>query len=193
MTETKQVETIIHVKEGEMKIVPILWFGGSDRTLKTRVLLDKRGSSAKVLCFFFAKSGTLTLETEVVHDAPDTFSRTIIKGVLDGTARADYEGRVVIRKGSKRADADLNEHAILLSPQARANAIPRLEVLENEVKAGHGATVGKIGEEELFYLATRGLPKDEAKALIVRGFLEAFVDEFPPEQAVDIRARLARV
>lgn len=184
---------IIHVKEGEMKIVPILWFGGSDRTLKTRVLLDKRGSSAKVLCLFFAKSGTLTLETEVVHDAPDTFSRTIIKGVLDGTARADYEGRVVIRKGSKRADADLNEHAILLSPQARANAIPRLEVLENEVKAGHGATVGKIGEEELFYLATRGLPKDEAKALIVRGFLEAFVDEFPPEQAVDIRARLARV
>ena len=97
---------IIHVKEGEMKIVPILWFGGSDRTLKTRVLLDKRGSSAKVLCLFFAKSGTLTLETEVVHDAPDTFSRTIIKGVLDGTARADYEGRVVIRKGSKRADAD---------------------------------------------------------------------------------------
>ena len=76
----------------------------------------------------------------------------------------------------------LNEHAILLSPQARANAIPRLEVLENEVKAGHGATVGKIGEEELFYLATRGLPKDEAKALIVRGFLEAFVDEFPPNK-----------
>ena len=136
---------IIHVKEGEMKIVPIVWFGGEDRKVKTRVLLDKRGSSAKVLCLFFAKSGTFTLETEVVHDAPDTFSRTLVKGVLDGTAIADYEGKVVIKKGSKNADGDLNEHAILLSPTARANAIPRLEVFENEVKAGHGATVGKVG------------------------------------------------
>ena len=97
---------IIHVKEGEMKIVPIVWFGGEDRKVKTRVLLDKRGSSAKVLCLFFAKSGTFTLETEVVHDAPDTFSRTLVKGVLDGTAIADYEGKVVIKKGSKNADAD---------------------------------------------------------------------------------------
>ncbi len=184
---------IIHVKEGEMKIVPILWFGEGDKSVRVRVLLDKRGSSAKVLGLFFAKQGTLTLETEVIHDAPDTFSRTLIKGVLDGTARADYEGRVVIKKGSKNADADLNEHAILLSPRARANAIPRLEVLENEVKAGHGATVGKIGEEEIFYLATRGLPRDEAKGLIVRGFLSAFVDEFPPEQADDIRKALANV
>ncbi len=183
----------IHVKEGEMKIVPILWFGGADRTLKTRVLLDKRGSSAKVLCLFFAKEGTLTLETEVVHDAPDTFSRTFIKGVLDGTGVANYEGKVLIKKGSKNADADLNEHAILLSPLARANAIPRLEVLENEVKAGHGATVGKVGEDELFYLATRGLARDEAKKLIVRGFLESFANEFPPKEAQEIRAALAHI
>ena len=184
---------IIRVKEGEMKIVPIVWFGGEDRQVKTRVLLDKRGSSAKVLCLFFAKNGTLTLETEVVHDAPDTFSRTLVKGVLDGTAIAEYEGKVVIKKGSKRADADLNEHAILLSPTARANAIPRLEVFENEVKAGHGATVGKIGEEELFYLATRGLPRDEAKRLIVHGFLGSFAAEFPPKEAEEIRTALAHI
>ena len=116
-----------------------------------------------------------------------------IKGVLDGNAIADYEGLVTIKKGAKNSDADLNEHAILLSSAARANAIPRLEVEENEVKAGHGATVGKIGEEEIFYLLTRGLPRDDAKKLIVHGFLDAFVNEFPEEQAANIRAQLPAV
>ena len=183
----------VHVKEGETKIVPIVWFGGDDQKLSTRVVLDKPGSSAKVLCLFFAKTGTFNLYTEVVHEARDTFSRTLVKGVLDGDAIADYEGLVTIKKGAKNADADLNEHAIVLSSGARANAIPRLEVEENEVKAGHGATVGKIGEEELFYLATRGLEREEAKKMIVRGFLEAFVDESPKEEAENIRERLANL
>ncbi len=184
---------IIHVKEGESKIVPIVWFGDEDRKLSARVILDKPNSSVKVLCIFFAREHALDVDTEVVHRARDTFSRTFVKGVLDGTARASYVGRVLIEKGAKGADADLNEHAIVLSSTARAEAIPQLEVLENEVKAGHGATVGKIGEEELFYLATRGLPADEAKRLIVRGFLEAFAEEFPPKEAEEIRAALKNI
>ena len=176
-----------------MRIVPIVWFGESSEDIKTRVVLDKPNSSVKVLCIFFGKKNKLHAETEVIHIAPNTFSRTLVKGVLDGTAVADYEGRIVIEKGAKNADADLNEHAIVLSPHARASAIPRLEVMENEVKAGHGATVGKVGEDELFYLATRGLAESEAKRLIVRGFLEAFVDEFPTEDAEKIHKALSRL
>jgi len=183
----------VRVKENEMRIVPILWFGKENRNLKARVILDKPGSSAKVLCLFFAKDGIFNLHTEVVHDAPNTFSRTIIKGVLDGNAVADYEGLVTINKGAKNADADLNEHAIVLSSGARANAIPRLEVLENEVKAGHGATVGKVNEDEIFYLETRGLSREEAKKLIVRGFLDSFVAEFPEAEATRIRSQLAAI
>ena len=192
--EIKPAEEIeVRVKENEMRIVPILWFGESDRNVKARIVLDKRGSSAKVLCLFFAKKGVFNLHTEVVHDAPDTFSRTLIKGVLDGEAIADYEGLVTIKKGAKNSDADLNEHAIVLSSGARANAIPRLEVEENEVKAGHGATVGKVGEEEIFYLSTRGLSKEESKKLIVRGFLDAFVREFPEAEAEEIRTHLSKI
>ena len=187
-------ETInVCVEANEMQIIPIVWFGEGGRNVKARVVLDKPGASAKVLCLFFANKGTFNLRTEVVHDAPNTFSRTLIKGVLDGDAVADYEGLVTINKGAKNADADLNEHAILLSSTARANAIPRLEVAENEVKAGHGATVGKISEEEIFYLSTRGLSKDEAKKLIVRGFLEAFVSEFPEAEREMISAKLPDV
>ncbi len=183
----------VRVGAGEEKIVPIIWLGEGDRHVKARVLMDALGGSVKVLCLFLAKKGTFKLETEVVHDAPNTFSRTLVKGVLDGNAVANYEGLVTIKKGSKNADADLNEYAILLSPNARAGAIPRLEVLENEVKAGHGATVGKVGEDELFYLATRGLARNEAKKLIVHGFLESFIAEFPPAEAKEIRLALARI
>lgn len=189
-----EAETItVSVPADEMKIVPIVWFGNGNKNIKARVVLDKPGSSAKVLCLFYAKKGIFNLHTEVVHDAPNTFSRTLIKGVLDGGAIADYEGLVTIKKGAKNADADLNEHAIVLSSAARANAIPRLEVEENEVKAGHGATVGKVNEEDIFYLSTRGLTREEAKKLIVRGFLDAFVEEFPEKEAGEIRLELAKI
>lgn len=192
--ETIKPETIdIHVGADETRTVPIVWLGKGDRHIKARVLMNAPGGSVKVLCLFFAKKGTFKLETEVIHEAPNTFSRTFVKGVLDGTAVANYEGLVTIRKGAKNADADLNEHAILLSPHARAGAIPRLEVLENEVKAGHGATVGKVGEDELFYLATRGLARKEAKKLIVRGFLESFVSEFPAKEAEEVRSALLKL
>ena len=186
-------EIEVRVGENESRIVPIMWFGDKDRRVRARVVLDKRGSSVKVLCIFFGKANELHVETEVIHRAPDTFSRTLVKGVLDGEAKANYEGRAFIEKGAKGADTDVNEHAIVLSPKARAHAIPRLEVEENEVKAGHGATVGKVSGEELFYLATRGLPEDEAKRLIVRGFLDAFVNEFPEKEAAEIRAHLENV
>ena len=182
----------MRVGADESRIVPIVWLGG-DAHIKARVVMNERGGSVKVLCLFFARKGTFKLETEVLHEAPDTFSRTIVKGVLDGNAVANYEGLVTIKKGAKNADADLNERAILLSPTARAGAIPRLEVLENEVKAGHGATVGKVGEDELFYLATRGFARAEAKRLIVRGFLEAFIEEFPAKEAKEIRSALLKL
>ena len=191
MTKPETID--IKVGADETRVIPIVWLGDGDRHVKARVLMNAPGGSAKVICLLLAKKGTLKLETEVIHDAPNTFSRTLVKGVLDGNAAANYEGLVTIRKGAKNADADLNEHAILLSPKARAGAIPRLEVLENEVKAGHGATVGKVGEDELFYLATRGLARAEAKRLIVRGFLESFVEEFPHAEAKEIRAALANL
>ena len=188
---TKTVE--VRVKAGEMKTVPILWFGEENQNLLVRVILDKPGSSAKVLCVFYGKHNAFHLETEVIHRAPDTFSRTLARGVLDGDASANYEGRVGIEKGAKNSDADLSERVILLSPRARAKAIPRLEVLENEVKAGHGATVGKIDEDQLFYLASRGLAREDAKKLIVRGFLGALVGEFPAEEAEKINAELEKI
>lgn len=183
-------ELTIAVKPNESKIFPIIWLGDQDKNLKINAILDQPGASLKILGIFFGKANHLELHTNVVHRAPNTFSRTTIRGVLDGTASANFEGRVAIEKGAKNADGDLKGHAILLSKQAKALMIPQLEVFENEVKAGHGATVGKIDEEQLFYIMTRGLSLDQAKQLIIKGFLGSLLSEFPKKEATEVARAL---
>jgi len=183
-------EIIVKVKKDEEKIFPFFWLGDKSREVKITAIMDQPGASLKILGVFYGKTGSLDLLTEVVHQAPNTFSRTIIKGVLDGDASANFEGLVRIEKGAKNADADLKEHSILISKQAKAIAIPRLDVLENEVKAGHGATVSKIDEEQIFYLMSRGLSLVQAKDIIIKGFLQSMVNEFPRAEAKLIAKKL---
>ena len=180
----------ITVKPNESKIFPIFWDGSRDEDLTLNAVLDQPGSSLKLLGIFFGRKNHFDLKTNIIHKAPNTFSRTIIKGVLDDTASANYEGMVRIEKGAKNTDADLKAHTILLSKKAKAIAIPRLDVLENEVKAGHGATVGKIDEEQLFYIMSRGLSLAQAKRIIINGFLASLLSEFPEKEAKMISKKL---
>jgi len=180
----------ITVKPNESKIFPIFWDGSRDEDLTLNAVLDQPGSSLKLLGIFFGRKNHYDLKTNIIHKAPNTFSRTIIKGVLDDTASANYEGMVRIEKGAKNTDADLKAHTILLSKKAKAIAIPRLDVLENEVKAGHGATVGKIDEEQLFYIMSRGLSLAQAKRIIINGFLASLLSEFPEKEAKMISKKL---
>jgi len=173
----------ITVAPNESKIVPIIWLGDSDDKIVVNATLDQPGSSLKLLGILFGTKHHLELKTNVIHVAKDTFSRTIIRGVIDGTASTNYEGMVKIQQGAKNTDTDLKAHMILLSKTAHAKAIPRLDVSENEVKAGHGATVGRIDEEQLFYIMSRGLNLVQAKHIIVKGFLESILFEFPMQEA----------
>ena len=181
---------VINLKAGEEKTLPLIWLGEKDEKLEVNCLLDKPGSSLKIFCLFFGSRNRFELLTSVVHRARDTFSRTLVRGVLEGDAAVHFEGRVAIEKGAKNADGDLKGHAILLSKTAKAVMIPRLEVLENEVKAGHGASVGKIDEEQLFYIMSRGLNLAGAKRIIIQGFLNTLLPEFPKQQANKLAAAI---
>ncbi|PIR97067.1 MAG: hypothetical protein COT91_03395, partial [Candidatus Doudnabacteria bacterium CG10_big_fil_rev_8_21_14_0_10_41_10] len=180
----------IKLKANEKRIFPFFWDGKKSEEIRVNAVLDKPGSSLKLLGLFFGNKNHLELRTNVIHKAPNTFSRTIVKGVLDGMASANFEGDILIEKGAKNADADLKEHAILLSKQAKALAILRLDVLENEVKASHGATVGKIDGEQIFYLMSRGLTEAQAKGIIIKGFLGAVLQEFPEKKRIIIAKKL---
>jgi Fe-S cluster assembly protein SufD len=91
----------------------------------------------------------------------------------------DFTGLVKIKKGSIGANAWFSANLLLLSKKAKGRAVPSLEILENDIKAGHATTVGKVDDQELFYLMSRGLSKIKARDLIIQGFLSGFLQEFP--------------
>lgn len=107
----------------------------------------------------------------VVHKLPNLKSLTTIKAVLFDNSSIDIIGNLVIQKGAKNTDAYLRLDALMMSPTAKAKVVPGLEITENDVKGGHGATVGRVNMEQLFYLRSRGISLKMAEKLLVNGFL----------------------
>lgn len=116
--------------------------------------------------------GTCTLDTRLVsrHQAPDTASTLLWRGLADGRSLANFYGGIRIDAGADGSDAALSNKNLLLSAQARINTQPALEIHADEVKAAHGATVGQLDAGALFYLRSRGVPEAEAMALLTRAF-----------------------
>ncbi|MBI3588542.1 SufD family Fe-S cluster assembly protein [Candidatus Micrarchaeota archaeon] len=153
--------------------------------------LAGEGASASVRSFFFTNGNQhLDLSTNAVHSSSRTCSDTMVKGVLDGSSTSVYKGAISIAANSIQCVSDLNEHVLLLSEEAHSDAIPSLDINNNDVTAGHGASVGSVDPEQLFYLMSRGLSKSQAQAAIVEGFFEPLICGLPSEE-VRARARLA--
>ncbi len=125
--------------------------------------------------------------TVVRHQAPHCASRQTVKNVLDGHARGVFQGKIEVARGAQKTDGYQMNQALLLSPDAEIDSKPQLEIFADDVKCSHGATVGELDSEQLFYLRSRGVPEAEARALLVRAFL---VEAFEPVQHVTARAML---
>jgi len=123
---------------------------------------------------------------KVVHGAPDTTSRIISKSISKNGGRASYRGLLKVGKGAVRSKSNVVCDALLLDEESRSDTYPYIEIDEDDVQVGHEASVSKIGEEQLFYLMSRGLSEDEASAMIVAGFIEPMVKELPMEYAVEM-------
>jgi len=133
-------------------------------------------ASAEVLGAGFA-GGQRHLDTTLVidHATLGCSSRELFKTALDGQARSVFQGRIVVHPGAQKTDGKMMANALLLSEDAEADAKPELEIFADDVVCGHGATVGQLDDELLFYLMARGVPKQEAEALLVQAFVgEAF-------------------
>lgn len=110
------------------------------------------------------------------HHHADTTSDQLYKGVLDDQSRGVFTGKVYIHRDAQRVDANQLNQNILLSKKARINTRPQLEVYADDVKCAHGATIGQIGEEELFYLESRGVTKDQAYQMLCHAFIKEVID-----------------
>src|SRR5208337_2569164 len=150
---------------------------------------NNQGASSENIEVVFG-SGTQRFDTvsNITHIGQNTSGHAISKGVVKEKARSLFKGMIRINKDAKNSRAYLAEHGMILGKEARADAIPGLEIETNEVKATHSASVAQINDEEIFYLMSRGLSEDEAKKLIIVGFFEPIVERIPvPEIAKRIR------
>jgi Fe-S cluster assembly protein SufB len=161
---------------------------GSRLTMKyPAVWLMEPGAHGEVLSIAFAGEGQhQDAGAKIIHVAPDTTSTIVSKSISKSGGRAGYRGLIRVEPGAENAKSFVRCDALILDEKSRSDTYPYMEIEENDAEIGHEATVSKVGEEQLFYLMSRGLTEDQATSMIVAGFIEPIVKELPMEYAVEI-------
>ncbi len=161
---------------------------GSKLTMKyPSVYLMEPGAHAEILSIAFAGKGQhQDAGGKAIHAASNTTSSIVSKSISKDGGRAGYRGLIKVAKGAKDCKSTVRCDALLLDEQSRSDTYPYMEIEEDKVTIGHEATVSKIGDEQLFYLMSRGIPEAEAAAMIVSGFIEPIIKELPMEYAVEM-------
>jgi Fe-S cluster assembly protein SufD len=171
-------------------------FGSAKGKVRIQNDLAGAGATSRVTGAYFA-DGTqhLDYDTFQEHIAPSTTSDFAFKGALRDTARAVWRGMIRVEEGAQKTNAYQENRNLLLSKTAHADSIPGLEIMANDVRCTHGATLGQVDREQLFYLMTRGLSRAEAERLIVRGFFQDVLDrvELEPVREALAAALEARI
>jgi Fe-S cluster assembly protein SufD len=138
------------------------------------------GGSFDLACAYAAGENQHTDFTiEVVHEAPNTRSRILSKGIASGTGHAVVQGRVIVRSEAQKTDSHQLSRALLLSPHAEIDQKPELEIFADDVKCGHGAAIGALDLNQLFYLRARGIPEHEARNMLIAAFLGEVTERVP--------------
>jgi Fe-S cluster assembly protein SufB len=161
---------------------------GSRLTMKyPAVWLMEPGAHGEVLSIAFAGPGQhQDTGAKMVHAAPDTTSTIVSKSISKGGGRTSYRGLVRVEPGAEDAKSFVRCDALILDGDSQSDTYPYMEIEENDAEIGHEATVSKVGEEQLFYLMSRGLTEDQATSMIVAGFIEPIIKELPMEYAVEM-------
>ncbi len=162
------------------------WIFGSLGSQLTKNFLDLdlagQGSEGRMSGFYFTdESQHLDHDTQQNHLAPNTTSDLLFKGALLGKSRSVWQGMIYVAPGADKTDGYQSNRNLILNSDSRADSIPGLEIKADDVRCTHGATVGKIDPEQVFYLLSRGIPQEEAEKLIVEGFFDPIMQRIPFE------------
>ncbi len=161
---------------------------GSKLTMKyPAVYMVEPGARGEILSIAFSSKGQhQDAGAKLVHAAPHTTGQIISKSISKNGGRSSYRGLVRVEKGAKHSKCNVVCDALILDPQSRSDTYPYIEIMEQDVSIGHEASVSRIGEEQLFYLMSRGLSEAEGSTMVVNGFIEPLVKELPMEYAVEM-------
>ncbi|OGH91437.1 MAG: hypothetical protein A2534_01715 [Candidatus Magasanikbacteria bacterium RIFOXYD2_FULL_39_9] len=173
-------------KNADLTLICLITEGWED-SRKFIINAKERGAKCDCIIFILGKNNfSYSAKIEAIHGAPNTQIRARIRAGLTDQATCHIEGDWKIEKTAKGANAYFSHHTLLLSDEAKAKTSPNLEIKTDDIKAGHSASVGKIDEEALFYLLSRGLDETQARALLVQGFFESEIMNIQNEKIAEI-------
>lgn len=154
--------------------------GGDLGRLDINVFLDGDGSSSEIVGLYFGEgSQTLDYRMVITHEGRSTSSDVFLKGALEDEAQSVFTGLIRIEKDAEKTSSFETNRNLVLSEHAKAHSVPNLEILCNDVICGHGSSVGPLEEEHLYYLQSRGLRKERAERMLIRGFFAEVIDRLP--------------
>ena len=172
--EKESLEYILK-KNSQLTLVLVV-FKAIDADIHVVLRLTGRQATVNVIGLVVGRGNNkIAIHTEQIHEAPETTSNLLVKAVLFDKAEFAYDGIIRIEKNAQKSDAYQKNENLLLSSGARARSDPALEILASDVRCTHGSTTGKINEDQLWYLASRGLSLGEATRVLVYGFFESAI------------------
>jgi len=154
-------------------------------------VLDGEGAEATLNGLYLADGDRLVdTHTTIDHAKPHCPSHEVYKGIIGGNARAVFNGKIIVRQDAQKTDAKQTNKALLLTDDAQINTKPQLEIFADDVKCTHGAAIGQLDEDAMFYMRARGIDVDSARNMLIHAFAGQVLDGIESEAVRDLAVRL---
>ena len=181
----------IRVEAGQRADMVLVVMPGVSCDVALDVILSGEGAEANIYgAYVCGGEEKVKIGVDMHHDVPHCNSRQLFKGIAGGNSRVDFYGKIIVAPDAQRTEAYQENHNILLSDDARVDTKPQLEIYADDVKCSHGATIGRLNEEEQFYMRSRGITLEDAKVLQMISFLAPVLEAIPESERESIAAQI---
>ena len=175
-----QVTRNIEVQSGQRKDLVFLVYPGVNCDVKLDVILAGEGAEANIYgAYVCGGDERVMFAVDMHHNLPHCNSRQLFKGIAGGSSRVDFYGKIIVAQDAQKTEAYQENHNILLTDGAKVDTKPQLEIYADDVKCSHGATIGRLSEEEQFYMRSRGITLEDAKVLQMISFIAPVLENIP--------------
>ena len=174
-------QTIVVERDAKVEIIVVVMPGVSC-DIRLDVRLTGEGAEANVYgAYVCGGEEKVKIAVDMHHDLPHCNSRQLFKGIAGGVSKVDFYGKIIVAQDAQRTEAYQENHNILLTDGAKVDTKPQLEIYADDVKCSHGATIGRLNEEEQFYMRSRGISLEDAKVLQMISFVAPVLENIPDE------------
>jgi Fe-S cluster assembly protein SufD len=181
-------QNIVVERDAKLDMV-LLVMPGVNCDVKLDVKLAGEGAEANIYgAYVCGGDERVKFSVDMHHDLPHCNSRQLFKGIAGGTSRVDFYGKIIVAQDAQRTEAYQENHNILLTDGAKVDTKPQLEIYADDVKCSHGATIGRLNEEEQFYMRSRGISLEDAKVLQMISFIAPVIEQVPESDREAMKA-----